>query len=246
MTSRPQHPNTSAVLAGVALTVVGLVLWFRFSSAHLPVRKMHAHYADNKEFWKLDAAGNFVESFGMSFVGFLEDRTSAVWGSVLQRLSRVGEGTYRPVTADSLHVTVKNNSTAAGLGLSSTLYLAQLLKSVHFVNAARETCSRFAFKARARVSSIEVGDTIRACLTMENDPEPLRGALTQLGSRSEPNFKFHVTLAYRFVKPNDGEGKKIAIVVREIEQELIGLGVLQFDQTALYLHHDMLRFQLIE
>src|SRR5690349_21396710 len=94
-----RHPNTNAVLAGVAVTVVGLVLWFRLSTASppLPRSARKVGHVGNKEYWKLDATGNFVESFGSSFIGFLETgHTKPVWGSVLQRLGHVGAGSYRP------------------------------------------------------------------------------------------------------------------------------------------------------
>jgi len=198
-------------------------------------------------FWKLDADGNYVECFGTTFVAMLLGRTAEpVWARVLRLVDEGAGSWYKSLPASSLHVTVKNDATAGGMRLSSADFLAGLFKKMAFINNVRAACDKFNFRPRARVESVEVGDTIRVLLTMVDDPEPLRAELTKLGSRPEPGFKFHLTLGYKFVEPDAAGKAKLDELRKRLEQELSGVGTLQFEKTAFYLHHSMVRFELVE
>ncbi len=240
--------RTWSVVGGCLATVLFLWAYFKLSSVTPRQRTGQSGRGIVKEtFWKLDAAGNYVDCFGTTFVAMLEGRTSEpVWARVLGLLEREVGAYYKPLPAASLHVTVKNDQTAGGMRLSSAQFLASLFKKVAFINGVRAACDKFNFRPRARVKSVEVGDTIRAVLTMVDDPEPLRAELTKLGSRPEPGFKFHLTLAYKFVEPDAAGKTKLDDLKKRLEQELIGAGTQQFEKTAFYLHHSMVRFELVE
>jgi hypothetical protein len=239
--------RTWSVVGGALATVVVLVVYLRVAQVRPEAVRGRSGHDLKETFVKMDPAGNYVECFGTTFLAMLEGRaTDLVWTRILRMLDDEAGSFYKSLPSSSLHVTVKNNATAAGMRQSSTQFLAGLLKQVAFINSVRAACDKFDLRPRAKVELVEVGDSIRTLLTMVDDPEPLRAELTKLGSRPEPGFKFHVTLAYKYAEPDAVGTARLAELKKKLELELARAGTLKFEKTAFYVHHSMTKFELVE
>jgi hypothetical protein len=170
-----------------------------------------------RENWKLNNRGEYVRFYGVTFIcplpGFrggtqlVKDPSMDVWAQVLDMLFTDFHvrAHYAPLPRDSLHVTIKNHETARGMRMSDDGWLERVILDIS--NGSQSTlramfaeCQRAAYRPFVSISSSGRGwsaidSTLQVRVDLSPTPEPLRDALVALGSRPEPNFVFHITLA---------------------------------------------------
>lgn len=171
-------------------------------------------------FWKIDNHGVYQRFCGLTFIVPLPglDEFDGPWATLMRALAAdpVISRYFAPLPLHSLHITVKNHETAmahAPRGEWDRWFEKVLLDVMRPHSKLREmmdTCSRMAYIPVARpVNPLHAwspsNSTLSIDVQLSLDPEPLRAALVQLGSRAEPNFVFHITLAYRFCSPSTEE-----------------------------------------
>ena len=154
--------------------------------------------------WKCDENGAYVRFLGLTFIAMLNDPLGRI-EKLLLALKPLA-GTYAPLPPQSMHVTIKNHETAVFSGMSNEHWLERTLLEIGRADSPLQqmaaACKSTGYAPRARCEALEVGSTVRIRLALLNDPAPLIRRLEELGSRPEPGFVFHITLAYRYGEPD--------------------------------------------
>ncbi len=163
------------------------------------------------EQWKVTVDGRYVRFPGLTFISHLVDHTG-LWARLLAALAddAVIASCFAVLPVASLHVTIKNHETAMISAPSRGEWdvwleavLLGVMQPTSRVRALMAACEHHNYVPVASVDTQQPAwsaahSTLRLALHLHNDPEPLRGQLTALGSRAEPDFVFHITLAYRY------------------------------------------------
>jgi hypothetical protein len=195
--------------------------------------------------WKVDEYGAYQRFVGLTFISALELEHRSLFEPLLKLLSP-GVTNYSALPIDSLHVTIKNHETASHLGIPYERYVEDRLlrfcsgdgtdplrKSVNYLKEAQ-------YRPRAKCVKIEVESTVRVLLKLENSPYEVIDKLVELGSRPEPGFVFHMTLAYRFDQQRkDPENLK---KLEELFNEHLKDKVLSFEELKLNYFPSMVKF----
>lgn len=192
--------------------------------------KSHGH-------WKVDETGKYVRFSGLTFIVPLRiDGTANGWQKLLHALSDdpVISQHYAVLPLHSLHITVKNHETA--LAYSRSRDQVDLWFEKVLLDLARPGSSLFKMMDACRdaaylpvahmVNPLNTwspeSSTLRLEVQLDPCPEPLRAALVALGSRPEPNFVFHITLAYSYKIPLESERERLSTHLNEIHAQLQG------------------------
>lgn len=190
---------------------------------------------------KCDAEGRYRRFIGLTFIALLENAhqlaplLDEISGSDLVKV-------YSALPLATMHMTLKNHETAAFSGLrDNEMYLEEKLKQISLLNKMQEACRRHAVCPVATMEEIQVGATIRIRLKMSTASEAqgigLIDELVQLGSRPEPGFVFHVTLAYRYGYTEPDAAKLIQL----FEHDFAGRELV-FGETSLHYFPSMEEF----
>jgi hypothetical protein len=217
---------------------------------------------------KIDAKGNYLRFPGTSIISFLANPADPprreVWPpkqidfdglrSWIIATQKIFTSCYSLLPVSSYHMTVKNHSVASSCASESDWFDGVLL---HFAKyqQIKDMClthARSTTNVKTKVTSPYFVNCFGIDLAIDpqhlHAVEHLRTQLVFAGSPSEPNFRFHVTLGYRFREPGDAQEQQaldkeinaISIMLKTILTQVDF--VLEFQSPRLCYFQNMMSF----
>jgi uncharacterized SAM-binding protein YcdF (DUF218 family) len=219
---------------------------------------------------KINDKGEFMPYPGTTVISFLKDEDARLLQPFFEfvKTQKVFTMHYAMLPISSYHMTIKNLSVAGNVDTTSW-FENHFVPNFNKYNEMSMICSishhRHEINARIETTYFRGTFGLGVDIVGTIDPPPfsaieplnvhdsirmLREKLVNLGSKPEPDFKFHMTLAYLYKpvspadqKALDTEIKQIsAALQRAIVPALGGRGVLHFGPPTLCYFKDMTSF----
>lgn len=156
---------------------------------------------------KFDKKGNYTRYPGLTFISMLSENDKAslsefyIWVTTTRTTFCKY---YSMLPPSSYHATIKNHKVASPRPLE--LWFEDFINNFAINQQMKEVCTQFPSSSiPAKATSPYVRKTFGVDLVFADEMMPeiekLRSNLVNLGSKPEPGFKYHMTLAYRFKTP---------------------------------------------
>ena len=188
-------------------------------------------------FSKINSKGKYTYFPGITFLSMLNDRESSDWAKYFKYLKSktLVNKYYSILPLSSLHMTIKNHISAIE---DLTDYL---LKNSIVLDEMKNVCKRYSISPKVKVVDMYFGSTMGLLLEPEYSTqiESLRKELTDLGSKREVGYRFHMTFGYRYKKIEDddieGLKREINSILNRSSEFLSKVNYkLQFDTVMMY------------
>jgi hypothetical protein len=184
---------------------------------------------------KINDKGDYLPFEGFTIISFLKDRSGPIWTDFQKFLDSlpVFNKYYRTLPASSFHMTVKNHISEGDKG--SILDPAIQPSSEDLTICANQhaeyikICKIMDVVPVCKVTDMYVKSSLGLYLNPlgttgdqgDKDLNKLREILTVLGVRSDTDFKFHLTFAYRFKKTEQRDEIALDKEMKEIHTRLV-------------------------
>jgi hypothetical protein len=153
---------------------------------------------------KINNCGVFLPFEGYTVISFLKNRNDIFWSDFHHFLDHlpVFNKYYKTLPVTSFHMTVKNHICVADKD-----YKSKSLSKTNFSQIS-EICKIMDVTPKARATNMYTESSLGLMLNPSDENgnlDKLRSIMVAMGMKPEPNFKFHMTFAYRFkiVDPQD-------------------------------------------
>lgn len=209
---------------------------------------------------KINEQGEYLPFEGYTVISFLKDRESEFWTKFCADVSKypIFSKYYTMLPASSLHMTVKNFMSVANKDYEKLVQIFAKTDSKIYDGAwggaslfakMSDVCNVMNVEPVCKIANMYTERSLGLDLDVLNKEtiEKLRSLLVIMGMKPEPDFKFHMTFAYKFKKVEEKdhvelqkEFKKIYDVLSKKFQPSL---LIEFEKAQLCYFPDMTSYE---